>query len=670
MKKLALIIQLSLAALLITTTSHAGVGLKIHLDGLEPLHPDYVFEGWIITSDGPVSTGTFHVTPGGVPQPAVFPLEPAVANAAEAFVLTIEPAIDHDPEPSHVHYLGGDFSGNTAHISVSHHAALGHDFLSASGTYILETPTTSMISDDYNQGIWFLDPSAGPGASLDLPELPEGWMYEGWVVGSNGPKTTGKFTMTEGDDSDSGGMYAGPDSAPPFPGQDYIDPAMTLTNGYAAVISIEPDPDDSPDPFTLKPLMDGDIEDVGPAVSQSLANIADGFPTATVEIIDVVSLDVSLSNLPNLGTDYVYEGWLAGHGVISTGLFKINAHGMLKPDMVYVETNEALNAAKFVLSIEPVHDYDPGPSDTKILAGTLEDGMTDLTIHDPAALNTDFASAMGGFILETPSTSESDDYNQGIWFLDPSAGPGASLDLPDLPKGWIYEGWVAGPDGPVTTGRFLYADAHDRDLGGPYAGPNTVPPFPGQDFIDPPMILTDGYAAIISVEPEPDNSPDPFVIKPLINSSIEDSGPGVLQTLDNVVENLPSGTVSIGTGGIPTKNFELRMSDTDITAGDVFHLHYLLHNPELTAYQADVWIILEAFGDMFLYPSWVNIKDGIDYSAGVTVDPISSYHYSALLFIWPEDVTGSAMLRFYGAAFESGSYSFIGDIEVIEFQYH
>jgi hypothetical protein len=60
----------------------------------------------------------------------------------------------------------------------------------------------------------------------------------------------------------------GPDGGPPFPGQDYITPLLSLI-GYAAVISIEPEPDNSPDPFTLKPLIDTDVVDVGAGVPKS-----------------------------------------------------------------------------------------------------------------------------------------------------------------------------------------------------------------------------------------------------------------------------------------------------------------------------------------------------------------------------------------------------------------
>ena len=117
-------------------------------------------------------------------------------------------------------------------------------------------------------------------ASLMLPALPAGWMYEGWVVGPDGPVTTGRFIQATGADSDRGGPGAGPDATPAFPGQEFITPPVSLI-GATAVISIEPEPDDSPGPFTLKPLVDMDIADVGALVLQDMANNAASFPTGT-----------------------------------------------------------------------------------------------------------------------------------------------------------------------------------------------------------------------------------------------------------------------------------------------------------------------------------------------------------------------------------------------------
>ena len=68
------------------------------------------------------------------------------------------------------------------------------------------------------------------------------------------------------------------------------------------------------------------------------------------------------------------------------------------------------------------------------VAGAFTDGLARVNVSHPAALGNDFTAADGGFILATPTSSDPNDNNLGIWFLDPTAGPGPSLDLPQLPR--------------------------------------------------------------------------------------------------------------------------------------------------------------------------------------------------------------------------------------------
>ena len=257
--------------------------LTMDFDGIEDLGSDYVYEGWLIVDGMPVSSGRFSVNGSGNPFPGWFVVDAQDAADAVMFVLTIEPAVGDDPGPADTHFLAGVFDGDTAEITIGHPAALGDDFMSAAGGYILATPSTADIDEDYDQGIWWLDPAAGPGPSLMLPTLPAGWVYEGWVVGMDGPVSTGRFTSVSGADSDGAGPNAGMDGFPPFPGQDYITPPMSLI-GYAAVISVEPEPDNSPGPFTLKPLVDGNVEDVAPPTLQAMGNNAGSVPIGVVTI--------------------------------------------------------------------------------------------------------------------------------------------------------------------------------------------------------------------------------------------------------------------------------------------------------------------------------------------------------------------------------------------------
>ena len=261
----------------------APVELTLSFTGLEDLGPNWAYEGWLIVDGAPVSTGIFAVDSSGKPSGTRFSVDVSDLSKVGTFVLTIESAPDSDPGPSAVHVLGGDFVNGAAKLSAGHAAALGDDFTSATGQYILAAPSAG-ASGSYQSGIWWLDPAAGPGPALHLPTLPAGWVYEGWVAGPDAPISTGRFALASGADSDSAGPTGGPDATPPFPGQDFANPVIDLTSGYAAVISIEPEPDNSTAPFAFKPLVDSAINDVGEGVLQAMANNVAAFPTGSATL--------------------------------------------------------------------------------------------------------------------------------------------------------------------------------------------------------------------------------------------------------------------------------------------------------------------------------------------------------------------------------------------------
>ena len=235
--------------------------LQLSIAGLTDLGSDFAYEGWLILDSGPVTTGVFSVDANGSLSQTSFTVDPANVTNASAFVLTIEPVPHSDPAPSDVHILGGDVSNGQASLSVGHAAALGDDYSSASGTYILATPTNGEDNDE-NSGVWFLDPTLGPGAGLNLAVLPAGWKYEGWAVIDGQPVSTGTFTLL--DQADESDVFSGDLAGPPFPGEDFLMNAPggltfpTDLAGATIVISIEPEPDNSETPFLLKPLV-GDV---------------------------------------------------------------------------------------------------------------------------------------------------------------------------------------------------------------------------------------------------------------------------------------------------------------------------------------------------------------------------------------------------------------------------
>lgn len=244
----------------IIETTEATSDLDINFTGLEDLGSDYAYEGWVIVDGVPVTTGVFTVNSSGIPSQTSFELSTEVLESATTFVLTIEPSPDPDPAPSAVHILAGDFNGSDADLVVGHPAALGNDFTSAEGSYILATPTDGNSDINENSGVWWLDISDGPSASLDLPTLPEGWAYEGWAVVDGQPLSTGTFLTAEGRDDFNG--FSGTDNpGPGYPGEDFLTNAPDGLNfpidlsERTVVISVEPVPDNSPAPFTLKPLV-------------------------------------------------------------------------------------------------------------------------------------------------------------------------------------------------------------------------------------------------------------------------------------------------------------------------------------------------------------------------------------------------------------------------------
>lgn len=261
--------------------------LTLNLQGLEALGSDYVYEGWIIVNGQPVSTGTFT----SVTFPQTFPVNTEQLDNATTFVLSIEPAVDPDPAPAATKLLAGDFSGNVANVNSDNIVVGSGSTISSlgasTGKYILATPT-DMDDTNESSGVWFLDNTNAPNleAGLSLPTLADGWKYEGWVVFDGTPISTGTFTSAEtADDNAATSLFKGDaGNGPGYPGEDYLQNAPagltfpTDLKGRTVVISVEPFPDNSVAPFTLKPLahmvpanaMDHTVIDMGDGPVESL----------------------------------------------------------------------------------------------------------------------------------------------------------------------------------------------------------------------------------------------------------------------------------------------------------------------------------------------------------------------------------------------------------------
>lgn len=268
-------------------------------------------------------------------------------------------------------------------------------------------------------------------------------------------------------------------------------------------------------------------------------------------------LTVNLNGLEDLGADFIYEGWIIVNGnPISTGTFSVDGNGDLSATTFQVDTDDLTVATKFVLTIEPVPDNDPAPSDQKLIAGDFAGNTANVSTSVAPGVG-DFSSVAGNFFLRTPTdeptgTGNNGNDQYGVWFGTPGMPPAATLNLPVLPTGWTYEGWVVGDSGPLSTGTFNSIDEMDDNAGDPgsFGGVEQLgPPIPGEDFFNNapagetfPLDIR-GRMVVISVEPVPDNSPAPFLLKPLAATS----GPELAPDFHDFAQNLgslPTGTVT------------------------------------------------------------------------------------------------------------------------------
>lgn len=288
--RLKSLLAFSLAALVVLTSCkedpavNPTSNLTLNITGLDDLGADFAYEGWIIVDGAPVSTGTFSVDASGKLSQTEFETDATQLASATKFVLSIEPIPDPDASPAPTKILAGDFSSSSATLTT---ATVGAGFEDAMGKYIVATPTGTGTPEEMFSGIWFLDNSSGSAAAgLSLPTLEAGWKYEGWVVMNGVPVTTGTFTSV--DAADDSGMFSGANPGPSFPGEDFLNNAPsgltfpTDVRGATAVISIEPSPDNSSAPFTLKPLAGGIPDPLSGSPETLNNNVTASFPSGSV----------------------------------------------------------------------------------------------------------------------------------------------------------------------------------------------------------------------------------------------------------------------------------------------------------------------------------------------------------------------------------------------------
>ncbi|NNE44705.1 MAG: hypothetical protein HKN12_10880 [Gemmatimonadetes bacterium] len=267
------------------------------------------FELWIAFGAGPVSAGRFKVREGGAIvgtdyQPTSFAVDaadPAVPvdgegrirwSAASEVLVSVETSNVPAPRPARITpgpvLLGGTFLNGSAGLSPTHAGAIGENFGSASGSFVLATPSTQTTADETN-GVWFVSPGGGS-ASLALPDLAGDWIYEGWVTNNSaGTASLGRFRSATAADTDGAGPLDGvpPTDAPgyPFPGSDFpfADPGVTLAAGSVFVTAEPVGNADGDGPFFLE-LMGAPVPGGATPGTSIAMNGTASFPTVTVTV--------------------------------------------------------------------------------------------------------------------------------------------------------------------------------------------------------------------------------------------------------------------------------------------------------------------------------------------------------------------------------------------------
>lgn len=306
------------AVVLGACSGDSGDSVVLDLSGIQPLTAGFHYEGWTFVDGSPVSVGKFNVAADGrlvtlageTIKGGAFSIDTRVEDITSVMV-SIEPAGDADAEPSATRILAGEISEGVAALAVGDSRAIGDTFESANGFYILATPTDGHLRTNEKSGIWFrraVDQLEPDPRGLFLPELPEGWLYEGFVDIEGQPVTTGKFwdpwaidfaapysgpaDMNETDIYDvmfdeyvsvvvqgenGSELFTGEEGwklfqkdglsldlffhGPPEPGEDYMlnaPPGLEFPvdlSGAPIYVTIEPEPDDSPAPFNLQTLV-------------------------------------------------------------------------------------------------------------------------------------------------------------------------------------------------------------------------------------------------------------------------------------------------------------------------------------------------------------------------------------------------------------------------------
>ncbi|OQA15284.1 MAG: hypothetical protein BWY64_02934 [bacterium ADurb.Bin363] len=246
------------------------------------------------------------------------------------------------------------------------------------------------------------------------------------------------------------------------------------------------------------------------------------------------------------------------------------------------EVKDISRAYKVVISIEPEGDPLENTSmSAPILMGKFNNRIASMVVY--AVSNKYFycvedivsETNSGVYTLDTP-TSTSASKSSGLWFMNPGEISFEGLYLPSLlnKSSLIYEGWVRDTATGVFYSLGKFSDPVSANTLNPLyystQGTGTRYTFPGQDFVQAgnnlsagyvsgPLNLANGYyRAYVTLEPNPDNSPQPFIF-------IMESGKRGIQVGPNTSANLFIPSTIDGTAISPGTGLMIKMTKRNHT---------------------------------------------------------------------------------------------------------
>lgn len=261
-------------------------------------------------------------------------------------------------------------------------------------------------------------------------------------------------------------------------------------------------------------------------------------------------LDISISNLPDVSTDYNFYAWLVGdNGVnLKLGQFIRSTDGSASATWTVGDLDFLASAARVLVTLEDKGNDPSTPSDLQLLDAEfgISGTHTGKFSTDPMRISVDdFSASTGLYFLATPTTSTMSEESSGIWFGDYNGGaPVGSLNLPTLENGWVYQGWAI-LNGAIMLETGSFTDPTMADLASPYSGPLDGFDVPGEDFNQnlpmmgtPPTLI--GQEVVVTVQPA-GMTTDYFpleVFRTSIGSDIRNN-----YTLDNVFTDITGDVV-------------------------------------------------------------------------------------------------------------------------------